>query len=500
MTSYFLIMNEKNRVQLLLIDPFSLRYKKISFKLGLGYLASYVSKFGYKTLIIKYQSFNEIKDIIKNKDPKVVGITGLTNEFQRVIQIAKRIKKLKNDIVIVFGGPHASFCRLDYKKILKDIDIIVKNEGEYTLKEILDYVYKKPKRKKLHQIKGIIFSKKNKVIETENRPLIKNLNKLPFPIRDYDAIIQEIMCLRGCFFRCKFCLWYKYLGGVVRYRSPENVVKEIKTILHKTPKSIFYFIDSTLTVSENYLQEICKKMIKEKIKFNDNAQIYGNISNLSTKVLKLLKKVGIQFIYFGIESGSPTIREISGKKFSNEDIIRCFNKVSSHNLVPIAGFCIGLPNESKESIFESLKLALKLYFNVRKVFFSFLSFKPYPGTEFYENLKNYNCIITDKDFNRWNEKYIVVKTSRIDEKTLSSYLWSFHVIFSILQLNYFFRWNPWFIKIFRIILWPFRIGLKMCPFNVVKYYFLFLAKFYIIIKSIFGVKDNAINLSKFKKF
>jgi len=486
-------MSEKDRVHLVLIDPFCLGNKKTSFKLGLGYLASYVSKFGYKTLIIKYQSFKEIEHIIRTKDPKVVGITGITYEFPRVMQIAERIKRIKKDIVIIFGGPHASFCQSDYKKIFENIDIIVKNEGEYTLKELLDYAYGKPKGKNLHHIKGIVFSEKNKIIETENRPFIKNLDNLPFPVRDYDAEVQEIMCLRGCYFKCKFCLWYKCLGSTIRYRSPENIVKEIETILSKNPKSKFYFVDSTLTISENYLQEICNMMIKRKIIFTNITQIYGSISNLSSKLLNLLKKVGIQYVFFGVENGSPSIREMCGKKFSNEDVIDCFSKVSTHNLLPVAGFCLGLPSESKESILESLRLALKLNSDVRNLSFLILSFKPYPGTEFYENPKNYDYTIIEENYTRWSEQYVVGRTSEINEKNLASYIWSFCVIFNVLRVN--FHDN----KIIKILYWPIRIILKMCPYLVFKYFFFFLVKSHGTIKNIFGIPDNAIHLIRTSK-
>lgn len=187
--------------------------------IGLAYIAAVLRESGISVMIIDARSLGlsheEVVKVVEDQKPDFVGITVLTPQLKSAFDLSRKIKSVHPSAVLVLGGPHIHFQHREV--IEKDyVDFCVRGEGEYTMMELIQAV---SDGGNLIQVKGITFKENSKVIVTPDRPLIQNLNDLPFPARDLlpnhiykgglsigdSEIFTSVLSSRGCPFRCHFC-------------------------------------------------------------------------------------------------------------------------------------------------------------------------------------------------------------------------------------------------------------------------------------------------------
>ncbi|MHA1699857.1 MAG: B12-binding domain-containing radical SAM protein [Promethearchaeota archaeon] len=259
------------------------------FPWELACLAAVLEESNIKVEILDCNFIKGIPELIsrlKNRSFKVVGITAMTPYIKNAYILSRAIKKINNKTIIVLGGWHAS--ALPERTLLEcpEIDIIVRGEGELTFLEIVKAIekdnYHVPALKK---IKGITFrSEYGKIIGTEDRPLIKNLDDLPFPARHLlpldrypkhwsspgavlrrDETITYLQTSRGCPYQCRYCCDHLIFKRNYRYRSIDNVIEEIKHAKENHGMNAFAIIDANFLQIPRRVEEFCRKIIKEKL-------------------------------------------------------------------------------------------------------------------------------------------------------------------------------------------------------------------------------------------
>jgi radical SAM superfamily enzyme YgiQ (UPF0313 family) len=286
-----------------------------------------------------------LKEIIKEInefEPNVVGISCcFTIGINFALKIAYESKKL--GYITILGGWHPSFA---HSEILKYpfVDIIVRGEGEVTFRELI-------KNKDLEEIKGISYKDNGSIINTLDRPLIKDLNKLPFPARKlrnsktYFQIFQmpldAIETSRGCPYKCTFCNIHLFYRGTYRTKNTDriDVIKNNPNIIKKMSKAGFWlFFLGIESFNQKSLNDIQKNVhfrdIVEAIKIlHDNDMlIIGSLligSSLDEEekdidlMIKIVKKLGIDFPIYSIMTPLP------GTKF--RDVLIEKDYLLSHN-------------------------------------------------------------------------------------------------------------------------------------------------------------------------
>lgn len=163
--------------------------------------------------------WREVQSVIAAYSPSVVGISAKSANFASAVQVARLVKEMFPETVVVVGGPHPTTVR---DKILDcaDIDIVVVGEGEQTLVELLEVL---EHRIKPDMVPGLIFRKGNQPVSTPARKFIADMDSLSFPhsqahelLHDYEAYplsaFSSIFATRGCPFNCLFCGSKKHLG------------------------------------------------------------------------------------------------------------------------------------------------------------------------------------------------------------------------------------------------------------------------------------------------
>ncbi|OGD56202.1 hypothetical protein A2V71_03310 [Candidatus Berkelbacteria bacterium RBG_13_40_8] len=327
---------------------------------------------------------DKLKVKIKEFQPDLIGVTSFSYCYQNVFELIGKIRKMTKTPLVI-GGPHVSAVR---KQILEDTkaDFAVKSEGEFTLLELLKEL---PKGKTTYsKILGLIWRKGKRIIENPDRPLIKDLDGLPFP--DYDAFGIEkypcfrikalpIMTSRGCPYGCTYCSVKLSMGRGFRPRSPENVLSEIKYWYKKGWTNIDINDDCFTLVLER-AEKICDLIIKNKMKIK--FQLYNGIrvDRITPQLLRKLNKAGCTFIAYGCEAGNQKILDSIQKHITLDQVkqaVTWTNKIGIKNAV---NFIIGHPMETYDQAKETLSFAESLPTN----FVNFYNLVPYPGTDSFQ--------------------------------------------------------------------------------------------------------------------
>ena len=249
-----------------LLDFRSDEYDAFSVPTGLYYIGAFLKKHGFDVeivnLAIQKQPVAYLKDLLKKKNPSIVAFSVLNANRFGAFEAAKETKKFNKDIKIVFGGPCATFLPEHLFKTLPQLDYIVSGEGEFTFLELAEMT-KTDSIDQVGKIKGLWYRKENKIVKTEDRALVADLDILPNPAKYFE--FQHLSLSRGCPGNCNFCGSPEFWGkGHVRFHSADWFVDQIEA-LYKKGITHFYISDDTFTMDKKKVIKVCKKIISRKI-------------------------------------------------------------------------------------------------------------------------------------------------------------------------------------------------------------------------------------------
>ena len=310
-----------------------------------------------------------------------------TAGFQSDIHLAERIKVAQPEIKIAFVGPHVTALPEESLQASPAIDFVVRGEFDYAVAEFAE-------GKKLEEIAGISFRNDGQIFHTPGRPLIEDLDALPFAVeiykRDLDITKYDIPFFqfpyisfytsRGCPAKCIFCLWPQTMcGHRWRTRSSDNVVAEVRRARELFPEAKeIVFDDDTFTVEESRVLELCRKLKPLKITWSCNSRVTTGL-----ETLRAMKEAGCRLLVVGFESGDPTILKNIKKGITIEQALAFMKNCRRLGLKVHGDFQIGLPGETRETIAKTMRFAMQLDPETIQVAMS----HPYPGTELYRYLE-----------------------------------------------------------------------------------------------------------------
>tara|TARA_B100000315_G_scaffold8245_1_gene8156 strand:- start:9582 stop:10997 length:1416 start_codon:yes stop_codon:yes gene_type:complete len=356
--------------------------------LGLLYIAAYLEKYTNHNIKIIDSQVEKLDYIslelrIGSIKPEIVGITAMTMTMIDVIKTVDIVKRIDCNIKVVLGGPHVHLFP-EETICLKGIDYLVLGEGEQTFKELIDNM---GDEQKLRNMPGIVFKNNHKIINAGIRPLIKNIDEIPFPARhmvsykNYTSLLSKgnivttVFTSRGCPYSCTFCD-RPHLGRLFRARSPENVVDELEECVRMGIYD-FLFYDDTFSVNKKRVIDICNEIIKRKL---DIAwDVRTRVDNVNEEILKLMKKAGCNGIHYGIEAGSEKILKVLDKGITIEKAESVFELTRKYRIPILAYFMIGNPTETIDNINTTFKVMKML----KPDYVHLTILTPFPGTKIY---------------------------------------------------------------------------------------------------------------------
>lgn len=352
---------------------------------GVAQLFSVLKQAGHEVSlshITKVPSPKKVQSIIQKEKPDYVCFTSMSNQIEYVKLWSQWIKE-KFDIPIICGGIHAT---LNPEDLLTDyIDYVCVGEGENPL------------------LNNEFWHKSNgEIVKGKAYPYIEDLDSLPYS--DYtlfDCVNMlkrnggrfPIICSRGCRYDCSYCanhaLRHKQAGKYARCRSVSNVIGQLEELKSRYPIKSFSFADDIFGINKEWVVEFCEKYPKEiNIPFDCNLRV----EMVAEDLLKSLKNAGCEMVEMGIESGNEWIRkEILNRRMTNNQIINVFDSAHKLGLKTRAYNMIGLPEDTPETVKETINLNKRVKPSEVAVFY----FYPFKGTKLYDVCKD-KGYLTDK--------------------------------------------------------------------------------------------------------
>jgi anaerobic magnesium-protoporphyrin IX monomethyl ester cyclase len=409
-------------MRFLLINPFYPISETPSPPLGLAYLAAALEKAGVAVeildLVVHPYSDKMMASCLARFKPHFVGTTSVTMTFDNAMQVIKDVKKINPEILTVMGGPHATFCAQETLEQHPELDLIVIGEGEDTVVELaqstagdIDW----------SGIQGIAYRDGSKVITTQPREPIQDLDTLAAPARHllplgrYRALRMPISMTtsRGCPFKCIFCVGRKMVGAKVRYRNADNVVDELEYLKQLGFHQI-NIADDLFTSNKKHCLAVCDEILRRKLQVNWTS--FARVDTVSLDVLIQMKAAGCSGVSFGIETGNPEIMKTIKKGITLEQVTKAVELCNQAGVSPFASFILGLPGETPETIKETMAFGKKL--KDMGLAFGFHLLAPFPGTDVRTNSDAYGIKILTDDWSQYHANRAIVETPSVNRKML----------------------------------------------------------------------------------
>lgn len=365
-----------------------------SFPHAMAAIGAVLLRDGYDVEIydqaVNHYPENHLQEYLDNNKFDVVGLSIIAGyyEYRKMIKISEAINRSKNRPYYIIGG-HGPTPEPHFFMKKTGADAIVMGEGEDTIIELLDALKNK---KSLHKIKGIAFSENGKCVVNERRPLIQDIDTLPFPAYElfqmhYYRLNRPPRCTnsdfsvailsgRGCTFKCNFCF---RIDVGFRPRSNESVIEEIKKIKKDYGITYVTFNDELLMSSVERTISLCNDFIKHKldIKWECN----GRLNYATKEVLGLMKKAGCVFINYGIESMDDEVLRNIKKGLTIRQIIKGVEATLEAGISPGLNIIFGNIGDNRKTLLKDVDFLLKYddFTNMRTI----RPVTPYPGSPLY---------------------------------------------------------------------------------------------------------------------
>lgn len=393
--------------------------------LGILYVASVLEESGQKVSVFD----GRVEDLvgqIRSFKPDVIGVTSTTPQFVLAKNLISQMKKDLPTAFYICGGvhttalPEASLTELG-------VDCVVVGEGEHTMREVCERL---EKGRSLENVKGVAYADRDtgKVTVNERRPLIEDLDEIPFPawhLLDLERYLNppgpirglwlertiHMICSRGCPYRCIFCGSNLIFGRKVRHRSVGNVVDEILFLVGNYRIDGIWFMDDTFTVDSRWVTEFSRALTRNKIDIKWGCQ--ARVNTISEPLLREMKRAGCAQLDFGVESGSAKVLQTLTKDTDPQMVRDAFKLTKGMGLRALATFIIGNPGETIEDVDMTLKLAK----DIDPDYVNFYYATPYPGTTLYDMAVK-NGWMTSTDYSDFLVRYEPVMKINFEKEEL----------------------------------------------------------------------------------
>jgi radical SAM superfamily enzyme YgiQ (UPF0313 family) len=391
---------------LLVNTPIRLDARPNCIPCGLATMANVLRDAGYEVEILDLNALRpsreETLETLRSRSWHLVGVSGLitTYPFQR--WLISELKRLNPDAPVVSGGGLATTSS-DLLFERTPLDIAVLGEGEETMPELCRAVEEEDD---LRRISGIRFRQGEWIVTNPRRKNIPDLDRIPFPAWDLlpmDIYLRNpiwgdvagnssgfrkgvrvtrsmnIISSRGCPFSCNYC-YHLFGRSSYRFRSAQNVVDEIETLVDRYGTDFIGFVDDNMMASEKRLLAFCDLM--EKRKFPLTWGCHGRVTSAKADILQRMAETGCVWIGYGIESGSQEILNAMNKKSTVAQAKEAIRNTRQAGIYPNTTFIFGYPGESRRSIQETIDFKKAMGIECGSFFAT-----PYPGTPLYEKVK-----------------------------------------------------------------------------------------------------------------
>ena len=386
-------------------------------------ISALLKREGHLTELVMTRDVEKAVAQIISARPDIVAFSTLTGtgDFEWSLEVAHGVKERNKSILMAFGGIHPTILPEDTIGH-EAVDIICRGEGEFPMLELCDCL---AARKDYSGIANLWVKTSAGIVRNPVRPLIQDLDILPFPDRDLyqkygyfnhlEAI--DVMAGRGCFFSCSYCMntllkeMYLGKGKFVRRFSPEYVVEELKEVKRKFKPKSFTFVDELFTSNKSWMKEFAPQY-KACVHLSFSCSVTAD--TIDEENAAWLAEAGTVMVAMGVETGNEEIRKkILNKHLTNSQIAEAVDRLHKNGIKVLTSNIVGLPGETVDNAFETIEFNQK----IKTDFVYFSVFQPYPQLPLTKKMEEEGTLepIKPADFNTTFFKGSILKQHNINQ-------------------------------------------------------------------------------------
>jgi radical SAM superfamily enzyme YgiQ (UPF0313 family) len=362
--------------------------------LGLRYISAYLESEGYRVLIVPYApgAEQDVLQVVCGEDARLIGFSII---FQYNLRdFGKLMQALRNAGLrahFTAGGHYPSLRPESTLRELPDLDSVVRFEGELTVYELLGHL---DQPSTWPGIQGLAFRRDGDVVVNPARPLIEDLDTLPWAARG--EILQSVrgipvapmLASRGCLFNCSFCSIRQFYGQAPgplrRTRSPEDVVREMRQLHDERGVRLYLFQDDDFAArtqqQRDWLDQFLLALEDAGLVGRVGWKISCRVDDIEPGIMRRCRESGLLTVYLGVESGTANGLRTLNKHATVEQNLQAMRILKATGLDADMGFMLLEPSSTLESVKENIAF-LRLVRNLGGPPLCFVKMLPLAATE-----------------------------------------------------------------------------------------------------------------------
>jgi anaerobic magnesium-protoporphyrin IX monomethyl ester cyclase len=349
--------------------------------LGIAYIASSLRAVGHTIDLLDGKladlTVDEIVAGVRERRPDLVGITCMTVEYPRAVEIARRIKRDRGEVPVVVGGAHVNAVGRGALEEGDGFDYACVGEGEYLVRELADALERGADPS---AIPGLVSRREGELVSGPPRPPPDDYDALPFPAWDLFRRVETLPLIthRGCPFQCVFCSHNS--GFKPRYRTPANVLDEVEEILERYRPTRIRIEDETFGLHMGRTKAILEGIISRGVQHHVRFSAQTRVDRADEEFMRLLKTANFETLELGVETGNPEVLQKIKKGITLEQVEHAVALAKANDLKVWCKFILGHPDETHAQIRDTIDFIAKI--NPHQLSVSIMT--PFPGTPIHE--------------------------------------------------------------------------------------------------------------------
>ena len=405
---------------------------------GLLALAAYVERelpgteIGVVDCQAEGKGWPELEKSIESFSPSIVATSGFTCNAYVCAKVAELAKKVDERIVTIVGGQHFSAIPEESLKSFPEIDYVVRGEGEQTLVELIKAL---EQAKGFADVRGLSFTNNGGIFHTPPRPLIENLDSLPFPayhflgrnIGKYHFAMMAgkntryviLEGSRGCNYRCSFCTQWRHWGGTWRTKSAKRIADEMEYLHNDLGGQFLWLTDDNFDYERRgkpLWLELKDRKFSRDIDWFFQARMDDIVRH--PDMVANLHEVGNNWILMGVESDSPERLKEFKKGIVVSPAARAVKILNDNDIFSQSMLIIGSRKDTEESIEQLRRFSMNLDTNL--AIYAVLT--PFPGTDIYQEAAH-NGWLEDRNFAHYDMSHAIMPTESLSRTEVQKELY-----------------------------------------------------------------------------
>jgi radical SAM superfamily enzyme YgiQ (UPF0313 family) len=409
-------------------------------RLGTIILATRLREAGYDVKV--YVEDIQPLDFDEFFSADLVGISTITSTAPRAYELAKAAQRA--GIPTIMGGPHVTFMP---EEALQHCDYVLRGEADDL---IVDFVKRLESGEELESFPSLSWNRGGTAVHNPESAHCPDVDHLPTPdfelIAGYHASrnsgsVVPIQTSRGCPFDCTFCSVTKMFGRKYRFRSTENVMRDLRPYR----KRYVFFYDDNFTANPTRAKELCREMIREGLNLKWSAQVRCDAAN-DPELLDLMAQAGCYYVYVGFESVSAAVLKCFDKRQSVEQMEHAIREFHRRGIRIHGMFIFGADLDTRSTLRETMRFARVNQIESAQ----FMILVPLPGTSIFEDMDREGRLLV-KDWSLYDAHHVVfqpknMSTFELQRETLRVYC-RFYSLGPALRRLFRFDWFSLVIKL-----------------------------------------------------